>query len=248
MISIYSLSPLLEYSCRDDQDPSFELLSWIPATCHSKVLPLCFPIKGIRLIFPNSCVRWLSMYLLCRPIRKKGCATWDGGNSTWGGWAKGFGTILVCVSVQEMVYGGGSLLAGKVVQIIMWIVDSGCSKHMTGYRSLLKNFIENIVRFGKSFCRDDLVTGDRESNLYIISIYNMAASSPVCLMSKATSTKSWLWHHILSHLNFDTINDLTKHDLIDGLLKFIYEKDHLHTKDMVALCSGNFMCFEPVSL
>nr|GEZ05694.1 retrovirus-related Pol polyprotein from transposon TNT 1-94 [Tanacetum cinerariifolium] len=55
----------------------------------------------------------------------------------------------------------------------------------------------------------------------------MAASSPVYLMSKATSTKSWLWHHILSHLNFDTINDLTKHDLIDGLLKFIYEKDHL---------------------
>nr|GEZ03899.1 hypothetical protein [Tanacetum cinerariifolium] len=36
MISIYSLSPLLEYSCRNDQDPSFELLFWIPATCHSK--------------------------------------------------------------------------------------------------------------------------------------------------------------------------------------------------------------------
>ncbi|GJV11856.1 integrase, catalytic region, zinc finger, CCHC-type containing protein [Tanacetum coccineum] len=74
---------------------------------------------------------------------------------------------------------------------------------------------------------DDLLTGDRESNLYNISISDMAASSPVCLMSKATSTKSWLWHRRLSHLNFDTINDLTKHDLVDGLLKFKYRKDHL---------------------
>ncbi|GJY55330.1 retrovirus-related pol polyprotein from transposon TNT 1-94 [Tanacetum coccineum] len=39
---------------------------------------------------------------------------------------------------------------------------------------------------------DDLLTGGRESNLYTISISDMAASSPVCLMSKATSTKSCL--------------------------------------------------------
>ncbi|GJT42051.1 integrase, catalytic region, zinc finger, CCHC-type containing protein [Tanacetum coccineum] len=74
---------------------------------------------------------------------------------------------------------------------------------------------------------DDLLTGDRESNLYTISISDMAASSPVCLMSKATSIKSWLWHRRLSHLNFRTINDLTKHDLVDGLPKFKYSKDHL---------------------
>nr|GEU72329.1 hypothetical protein [Tanacetum cinerariifolium] len=52
------------------------------------MLPLCFSIKGIRLILPNSCVRWLSVCILCRPMRKKGCATWDGGNSTWGGRAR----------------------------------------------------------------------------------------------------------------------------------------------------------------
>ncbi|GJW76361.1 retrovirus-related pol polyprotein from transposon TNT 1-94 [Tanacetum coccineum] len=37
---------------------------------------------------------------------------------------------------------------------------------------------------------DDLVTGDHESNLYTISISDKAASSHVCLMSKATLTKS----------------------------------------------------------
>ncbi|GJR73073.1 putative ribonuclease H-like domain-containing protein, partial [Tanacetum coccineum] len=63
---------------------------------------------------------------------------------------------------------------------------------------------------------DDLLTGARESNLYTISILDMVASSPIYLMSKATSTNSWSWHRRLSHLNFGTINDLTKHDLVDG--------------------------------
>ncbi|GJX45510.1 retrovirus-related pol polyprotein from transposon TNT 1-94 [Tanacetum coccineum] len=55
----------------------------------------------------------------------------------------------------------------------------------------------------------------------------MATSSLVCLMSRATSTKYWLWHRRLSHLNFGTINQLTLKDLVDGLLKFMYNKDHL---------------------
>nr|GEZ42899.1 retrovirus-related Pol polyprotein from transposon TNT 1-94 [Tanacetum cinerariifolium] len=39
--------------------------------------------------------------------------------------------------------------------------------------------------------------------------------------------KSWLWHCRLSLLNFDTINNLTKRDLVDGLPKFKYSLDHL---------------------
>ncbi|GJV32225.1 retrovirus-related pol polyprotein from transposon TNT 1-94 [Tanacetum coccineum] len=74
---------------------------------------------------------------------------------------------------------------------------------------------------------DDFLTGGRESNLYTISISNMAAFSPVFLISKSTLTKSWLWHRRLSHLNFGTINDLTRLDLVDGLPKFKYGKDHL---------------------
>ncbi|GJW97627.1 integrase, catalytic region, zinc finger, CCHC-type containing protein [Tanacetum coccineum] len=74
---------------------------------------------------------------------------------------------------------------------------------------------------------DDLLRGGHKSNLYTISISDLADSSPVCLMSKATSTKSWLWHRRLSHLNFRTKNDLTRLDLVDGLLKFKYGKDRL---------------------
>nr|GEX45002.1 integrase, catalytic region, zinc finger, CCHC-type, peptidase aspartic, catalytic [Tanacetum cinerariifolium] len=61
----------------------------------------------------------------------------------------------------------------------------------------------------------------------VMEVISKANSLPVCLMSKASSTQSWLWHRRLSYLNFDTINDLTKHDLVDGVMKFKYGKDHL---------------------
>nr|GEZ85153.1 hypothetical protein [Tanacetum cinerariifolium] len=55
----------------------------------------------------------------------------------------------------------------------------------------------------------------------------MTSASPIFLMARASSTKSWLWHQRLSHLNFDTINDLAKNDLVSGLPKFRYHKEHL---------------------
>nr|GEX45582.1 retrovirus-related Pol polyprotein from transposon TNT 1-94 [Tanacetum cinerariifolium] len=173
----------------------------------------------------------------------------------------------------------------KVIQICLWCVDSGCSKHMTGNLKLLINFIWKFmgtVRFGNDhvaaimgfgdlqwgnilitrvyfieglghnlfsigqFCdsdlevafrRDacfvrnlkgvDLLKGARSTNLYTINLHEMAYASPICLMAHASSTKSWLWHQWLSHLNFDTINDLTRNDLVAGLPKFKYHKEHI---------------------
>nr|GFA67617.1 retrovirus-related Pol polyprotein from transposon TNT 1-94 [Tanacetum cinerariifolium] len=73
----------------------------------------------------------------------------------------------------------------------------------------------------------DLLKGDRSTNLYTINLHEMASASPICLMARASSTKSWLWHQRLSHLNFDTINDLARNDLVACLLKFKYHKEHL---------------------
>nr|GEW39591.1 hypothetical protein [Tanacetum cinerariifolium] len=41
----------------------------------------------------------------------------------------------------------------RIVQISLWIIDSGCSKHMTGNHALLTNFVEKFlgtVRFGNN--------------------------------------------------------------------------------------------------
>ncbi|GJV68083.1 retrovirus-related pol polyprotein from transposon TNT 1-94 [Tanacetum coccineum] len=173
----------------------------------------------------------------------------------------------------------------KVVQIVLWYSDSGCSKHMTGDRLRLRNFMKNFigtVRFGNDhfgaimgyrdyvisnsvisrvyyveglghnlffvgqFCdsnlevafrkhscyvRDtdgvELIKGSRGSNLYTISVEDMMKSSPICLLSKASKNKSWLWHRRLNHLNFGTINDLARKDLVRGLPRLKFEKDHL---------------------
>ncbi|GJU59951.1 integrase, catalytic region, zinc finger, CCHC-type containing protein [Tanacetum coccineum] len=63
----------------------------------------------------------------------------------------------------------------------------------------------------------DLLTGSRGDNLYTLSLGNMMASSPICLLSKASKTKSWLWHRRLSHLNFGSINHLSRHGLKVGI-------------------------------
>nr|GFC56270.1 retrovirus-related Pol polyprotein from transposon TNT 1-94 [Tanacetum cinerariifolium] len=91
--------------------------------------------------------------------------------------------------------------------------------------------LEVAFRRNTCFIRDldgvDLLKGNRSTNLYTINLYDMASASPICLMARATPTKSWLWHQRLSHLNFDTINDLAKNDLVFGLPKFKYAKEHL---------------------
>nr|GEZ56844.1 retrovirus-related Pol polyprotein from transposon TNT 1-94 [Tanacetum cinerariifolium] len=73
----------------------------------------------------------------------------------------------------------------------------------------------------------DLLTGSRGNNLYTLSLGDLMASSPICLLSKALKTKSWLWHRRLSHLNFGTINHLARQGLVRGLPMLKFEKDHL---------------------
>nr|GFA12730.1 Gag-Pol polyprotein [Tanacetum cinerariifolium] len=140
-----------------------------------------------------------------------------------------------------------NLTALVVIQICLWCFDSGCSKHMTRNLKIFINFVwkfmgtvrfENdyvaaILGFGDLQWGNILITrvyfveGDRSTSLYTINPYEMSSASPICLMARASSTKSWLWHQRLSHLNFDTINDLARNDLVSGLPKFKYHKEHL---------------------
>ncbi|GJU00496.1 retrovirus-related pol polyprotein from transposon TNT 1-94 [Tanacetum coccineum] len=179
---------------------------------------------------------------------------------------------------------GKKFALGEICQLTKLSVKC-CSKHMTGNRSKLMNFVEKFigsVRFGNDhlgaimgygdyvmgdsvisrvyyveglghnlfsvgqfcdsdlevafrkhtcFVRDikgtDILKGSRGTNLYTISIDEMMKSSPICLLSKASKSKSWLWHRRLNHLNFGTINDLARKDLVRGLPRLKFEKDHL---------------------
>nr|GEW64433.1 hypothetical protein [Tanacetum cinerariifolium] len=100
----------------------------------------------------------------------------------------------------------------------------------SGMTTLVLSWVMEII---KHYCyvRDtdgvELLKGSRKSNLYTILVKDMMKSSPICLLSKASKNKSWLWHRRLNHLNFGTINDLARKDLVRGLPRLKFEKDHL---------------------
>ncbi|GJU94125.1 retrovirus-related pol polyprotein from transposon TNT 1-94 [Tanacetum coccineum] len=89
------------------------------------------------------------------------------------------------------------------------------------------------IAFRKSTCyiRDlkgnDLLTGSRSTDLYSITLQDSTTPNPICLMAKPTSSQAWLWHRRLSHLNFDIINLLLKNNIVNGLPKLRFVKDHM---------------------
>ncbi|GKG16004.1 retrovirus-related pol polyprotein from transposon TNT 1-94, partial [Tanacetum coccineum] len=89
------------------------------------------------------------------------------------------------------------------------------------------------VAFRKSSCfvRDlqgnDLFTGNRGSDLYTTYFQETSSPTLIYFLAKALPTQAWLWHRRLSHLNFDSINLLSKKDIVNGLPKLKYVKDQL---------------------
>nr|GEZ96980.1 hypothetical protein [Tanacetum cinerariifolium] len=91
--------------------------------------------------------------------------------------------------------------------------------------------VENVtisrVYYVKGLGHNLFSVGSRDTNLYTISLDDMLKTSLICLLSKASKTKSWLWHRRLSHLNFGTLNKLAKDGLARGILRLKFQKDHL---------------------
>nr|GEZ48378.1 hypothetical protein [Tanacetum cinerariifolium] len=79
----------------------------------------------------------------------------------------------------------------------------------------------------RQFCDSNLEVAFCQHTCFIRNLEgDMMASSPICLLSKASKTKSWLWHRRLSHLNFGAINHLARQGLVRGLPKLKFKKDH----------------------
>ncbi|GJR25329.1 retrovirus-related pol polyprotein from transposon TNT 1-94 [Tanacetum coccineum] len=116
---------------------------------------------------------------------------------------------------------------------------------ITNSKSYYRMLYEKTIDFQKStyIVRDlqgnDLLTGNRGSYLYIISLQETTSSTPNCLMAKASPTQAWLWHRRLSHLNIDYINLLSKKDVVIGLPKLKYVKDQLCSSCEVSKAKRN---------
>nr|GEX26457.1 putative ribonuclease H-like domain-containing protein [Tanacetum cinerariifolium] len=122
------------------------------------------------------------------------------------------------------------------------VIDSGCSRHMTGNISFLSKFEEidgGYVAFGGNpkggkisdtecvvlsydYKLSDenhvLLRVPRENNMYNVDLKNVVPSGGLtCLFAKATLDESNLWHRRLGHINCKTMNKLDKGNLFYGM-------------------------------
>nr|GEW51160.1 ribonuclease H-like domain-containing protein [Tanacetum cinerariifolium] len=114
----------------------------------------------------------------------------------------------------------------RIVQLILFIVNSGCTKHMMGNLKLLCNFVENFLGFTTS--NASIIISSQLVN-FVMRIWRLLSGNQHVLLEifRATPTQALLWHQRLSHLNFDYINLLSKKDIVIGIPKLKYVKDQL---------------------
>nr|GEX73214.1 hypothetical protein [Tanacetum cinerariifolium] len=143
---------------------------------------------------------------------------------------KFLGTVKFGNDHVAKIMGYGDYQIGNVIISTVYYVE-GLGHNLFSIGQFCDSDLEVAFRQHTCFIRNldgvDLLTGSRGNNLYTLSLQDMLASSPICLLSKASKTKSWLWHRRLSHLNFGAINHLARPGLVRGLPKLNFEKDHL---------------------
>ncbi|GKC27940.1 retrovirus-related pol polyprotein from transposon TNT 1-94 [Tanacetum coccineum] len=124
---------------------------------------------------------------------------------------------------------GDYVIGDSVISRVYYVEGLGHNLFFVG--QFCDSNLEVAFRKHTCFIRDldgvDLIKGIHGTNLYTISVEDMMRSSPICLLSKASKNKSWLWHRRLNHLNFGTFNDLARKDLVRDLPQLKFEKDHL---------------------
>ncbi|GJV90091.1 integrase, catalytic region, zinc finger, CCHC-type containing protein [Tanacetum coccineum] len=103
------------------------------------------------------------------------------------------------------IMGYGDYMIGVSVISRVYFVE-GLGHNLFSVRQFCDSDLEVAFRKHLYYVRDtdgvDLIKGSCDSNLYTISFEDMMKSFPICLLSKASKNKSWLWHRHLNHLNF----------------------------------------------
>nr|GEV98903.1 hypothetical protein [Tanacetum cinerariifolium] len=144
--------------------------------------------------------------------------------------SKFLGTVRFGNDQITRIIGYGDFQLGNDIISRVYYVE-GLGHNFFSVRQFCDTDLEVAFQKNTCFIRNlegvDLLLGSRDTNLYIISLDDMLKASPIYLLSKASKTKSWLWHHRLSHLNFSTLNKLAKDGLARGIPKLRFQKDRL---------------------
>nr|GEU98512.1 integrase, catalytic region, zinc finger, CCHC-type, peptidase aspartic, catalytic [Tanacetum cinerariifolium] len=128
---------------------------------------------------------------------------------------------VVPISVRNLKCQANKLIATsnkkKIVQLILFIVDSGCTKHMTGNLKLLCNFVEKFlrtVRFGNDQFASILGYGDLvQGNVMINRIYYVEGLNHNLFLVGQFCAADW---EVAFRKSTCFVRDLYCNDLLDG--------------------------------
>ncbi|GJR86087.1 retrovirus-related pol polyprotein from transposon TNT 1-94 [Tanacetum coccineum] len=101
----------------------------------------------------------------------------------------------------------------------LWVLKAHDGKSQAPRVYYVEGLNHNLFSVGQ-FCDVVLEVAFRKSTCYV---RNLKGND----LLTATSSQAWLWHRRLSHLNFDSINLLSKNDIMIGLPKLKFIKYHL---------------------
>nr|GEY71929.1 putative ribonuclease H-like domain-containing protein [Tanacetum cinerariifolium] len=110
---------------------------------------------------------------------------------------KFMGTVRFGNDHVAAILGFGDLQWGNILITRVYFVE-GLGHNLFSVGQFCDSDLEVAFRRNACFVRNlegvDLLKGDRSKNLYTINLYKMSSASPIYLMARAFSTKSWLWH------------------------------------------------------
>ncbi|GKB58646.1 retrovirus-related pol polyprotein from transposon TNT 1-94 [Tanacetum coccineum] len=99
--------------------------------------------------------------------------------------------------LSKFFYGYDDLQWGSILITHVYFVE-GLGHNLFSVGQFCDSDLEVAFRrntcYVKNLDRVDLLKGNSLTNLYTINLHEMTSSSSICLMARATSTKSWLWH------------------------------------------------------
>ncbi|GKC35347.1 retrovirus-related pol polyprotein from transposon TNT 1-94 [Tanacetum coccineum] len=104
------------------------------------------------------------------------------------------GTVRFGNDHVAAILGYGDLQWGNILIARVYYVE-GLGHNLFSVGQFCDSDLEVAFRRNTCFVKNldgvDLLKGSRTTNLYIINLYEMASTSPICLIARVTSTKSW---------------------------------------------------------
>ncbi|GJS59263.1 putative ribonuclease H-like domain-containing protein [Tanacetum coccineum] len=123
-------------------------------------------------------------------------------------------------------YKGGSVTFGELGHFNIFSISQICDKQHKVFFTETKCLVMS-PDFKMPDKNQILLKVPRQHNMYS---FDMKTPSPAkvfaCLIAKATSDESKLWHRRLRHINFKNLNKLVKGNLVRGLPSNVFRHDH----------------------